>query len=219
MRARSTIVVGLIATFAVACITSAATISPISSPGGFLSGSTTTDDFEFGAPNDPPASVSPFEFEDAPKLGLAEKWTAGVTPSGKMGLVEFYPDGPLQINFATPVHEIGMFFGNDDFGRVFNANLELFDASNVSLGKIQVRSNGNDQADQYIGARSSVAVKSARIYYDQPNAQLLSVYIDDLKIGTIVPEPSSVALATCSLAGLIVGARRASGGMLCSRGG
>ena len=88
-----------------------------------------------------------------------------------------------------------MFFGNDDFGRIFNANLELFDANNVSLGKVQVRSNGNDQADQYIGARSSVPATSALIYYDQPNAQLLSVYIDDLKVGALVPEPTCAVMS------------------------
>jgi hypothetical protein len=195
MRHFSIFAFGVLAAIAAVCVASAATITPISSPGGFLAGTTVIDDFEVGAHNDPPASAPPFGFEGSSKLGSAEKWTAGVTSSGKLGLVEFYPDSPLRIDFGTPVNEVGMFFGNDDFGRVFNANLELFDANNVSLGKVQVRSNGNDQADQYIGARSSAPARSALIYYDQPNAQLLSVYIDDLKVGALVPEPTCAVMA------------------------
>src|SRR5262245_42782205 len=183
-------------------IASAATITPIPGPGGFLSPITYTDDFEVGADKSSPPNTPPFTFESTAKLGLASAWTAGVTSSGVKGLVESYDSNPLEIVFASPVNEVGMYFGNDDFGRVFNANLELFDANNASLGKVQVRSNGNDQADQFIGARSSLPARSALIYYDQPNAQLLSVYIDDLRVGALVPEPSSLALVTCGLMGV-----------------
>lgn len=207
---RSICVIALAAVVVPAYLTQAATITRISSPGEFLAGTTVIDDFEAGAHNDPPPSAAPFGFEGTSKLGSAEKWTGGVTSSGKLGLVEFYPDSPLQINFAMPVSEVGMYFGNDDFGRIFNVNLELFDANNVSLGKVQVRSNGNDQADQYIGARSNGPARSALVYYDQPNAQLLSVYIDDLKVG-LIPEPSSVVLAVCGLAGLLAGTRQVAG--------
>jgi hypothetical protein len=58
-------------------------------------------------------------------------------------------------------------------------------------------SNVNDFADQYLGARSPTAVKSAAIYYQRPEAQTFAVYIDDLKVGFFVPEPSSVIAALC----------------------
>lgn len=183
-------------------------ITPILDSSGFLSLTTITDNFEIGSPKTTPANTSQFTFMSTSQLGLAALWTAGVTPSGVQGLSEAIIDTPLRIIFNTPVNEVGMYFGNDDFNRVFNATLELFDAGDSSLGMVQVRSNGNDHADQFIGARSSVAAKSAAIYYQQPNAQSLSVYIDDLTVG-VVPEPTGAALAVCGLLGLAAGTLRA----------
>jgi hypothetical protein len=201
------IVIGLAAAFGAVRSASAAAIVPILGPGAFLAPTTITNNFEAGLPNATPANTPQFTFEGTAKLGLAQAWTAGNTPSGRMGLVEDVANEPLRIVFTTPVHEVGMYFGNDDFGRLFYATLELFDAGDVSLGAVQVRSNGNDFADQFIGARSGVAAKSAAIYYERPNAQLLSVYIDDLTVGGLVPEPSGIALAACGILGLATGAR------------
>jgi hypothetical protein len=207
-----TLIVALTATLTLAQSAGAATMSLISNPTGFNSPVTFTNNFETGAPSTPPANLPPFTFEVSSQLGLASLWTASVTSSGAQGLVEPVKTTPLPLKFvfATPVREVGMFFGNDDFGRIFNARLELFDAANVSLGSVLVRSNGNDKADQYIGVRSSAAAKSASISYDQPNAQLLTVYIDDLKVG-LIPEPASAGLALWAWFGLALVAHRARG--------
>ena len=200
-----TVVIGLIATFSAARSASAATLTPILGPGGFLSPTTITNDFETGAPETAPANTPQFTFEGTALLGTASSWTANTTSSGVQGLVESIANEPMRIVFTTPVNEVGMFFGNDDFNLVFNANLELFDAGNASLGSVQVLSNANDFADQYIGVRSDTAAKSAAIYYDRPAAQQVSVYIDDLKVG-LVPEPSGVALAVWGVLGLAASA-------------
>jgi hypothetical protein len=158
-----TLTLTLIASFAWAHFVWAATMTPISSPSGFNSSITFANNFETGAGGTPPANSPPVAFEASSQLGLASLWTASVTSSGAQGLVEPVKATPLALKFlfSSPVREVGMFFGNDDFGRIFNARLELFDAANVSLGSVIVRSNGNDQADQYIGVRSSVAAKSS----------------------------------------------------------
>ncbi len=204
-----TFVIAIIAILGAARSTLAATISPLLGPGDFLSPITYINNFEVGLPNTAPANTPQVTFPSTARLGLAQAWTDGITPSGKMGLVEDVVNEPLRFVFPTPVLEVGMYFGNDDFGRLFNATLELFDAGDVSLGSVQVRSNGNDFADQFIGARSSVAAKSAAIYYERPNAQSLSIYIDDLTVGGLVPEPSGIVLAACGIVSLAAGGRRA----------
>ena len=201
-------IVGLVCLFGAASLSPAAILSPIVGPAGFTSSTTFTDNFESGAPNTLPANTPAFTFETTARLGLASTWTGSITPSGLQGAVEESNNQPMKIEFTAPVSEVGMFFGNDDFGRVFNVNLELFDAANTSLGTVQVLSNGNDAADQYIGARSPVPVKSIAISYAQPNAQLLAVYIDDLKVGVAVPEPAGVALLLWGLLGLATSRRR-----------
>jgi hypothetical protein len=202
------LILALTATLTLAHSARSATMTPIASPTGFNSSVTFTNDFEDGAPSNPPVNLEPFTFEPSSQLGSAFFWTDSVTSSGTQGLVEPADTTPLPLKFvfSSPVREVGMFFGNDDFFRVFNARLELFDAADVSLGSVTVRSNGNDQADQYIGARSSAAAKSATISYDQPNAQLLTVYVDDLKVG-LIPEPASGALALSSCLGLAISVR------------
>ena len=200
--------IAIVAILGAARVVPAATISSLSGPADFTSPITFTDDFETGLPNGVPANSSQFTYEGTDKLGLAEAWTDGQTSSGRMGLVATVDSEPLRIVFNTPVHEVGMYFGNDDFGRLFYATLELFDENDDSLGAVQVRSNGNDFADQFIGARSGIAAKSAAISYERPNAQLLAVYIDDLIVGALVPEPSSAALAASGLLWLAAGAFR-----------
>jgi hypothetical protein len=197
----------LSATLSAPQIVSAALITPLSGPNDFVSAVTYTDDFESGVVNSPPLNTPPFTYDGASQLGLASLWTAGVTPSGLQGLVKSANLSPLKFVFASPVGEVGMFFGNDDLGRIFDARLEIFDAADNLLGFVLVRCNGNDKADQYIGVRSSAPVKWAQISYDQPNAQTLSVYVDDLRVG-MVPEPANVTLVLCGCFALAAVARR-----------
>jgi hypothetical protein len=194
---RCLFLVGLFASSIIASnIADAAILTPVSSPNEFLAPVTYTNNFEDGAANSSPPATIPFTFESSAKVGLASAWTAGTTSSGLKGLVESVEDKPMRIQFSQPVGEVGMYFGNDDFGRKFDAILELFDASQVSMGLVKVRSNGNDLTDQFIGVRSSAPVMSATIAYQQPNAQLLSVFIDDLRVG-LIPEPTSMVMLIC----------------------
>lgn len=174
-------------------LVSGATITQIFGPESFISATTIANNFEGGVVNTPPANTSEFTFENTALLADAKSWNDNGTSSGSQGLVESAENEPMRIFFTTPVSEVGLFFGNDDFSLKFNANLELFDAGNNSLGRVQVACNANDAADQYLGARSDFAVASIAISYDRPAAQHLSVYIDDLMVG-LIPEPSSVAL-------------------------
>lgn len=198
MPPRYIFVVALIAFSVSANSALAAILTPIASPSGFKSTVKYVDNFDNGTANMPAASNSPFTYEPTSKVGLASLWTAGETSSGDKGLMESIDDSPMRIVFDMPVYEIGMYFGNDDFGKLFDATLELFNAADVSLGTVKVKSNGNDKADQFIGARSTVGAMSAKIYYQQPNATKLSVFIDDLTVS--IPEPASLGLALCGLA-------------------
>ena len=141
---------------------SASIILPILSPAGFVSPTTFTNDFETVV------NTPQFTFDSTAELDTADLLSGGVTSSGMQGLKEFQnqvnPNGPLNVTFPVPVHEIGMFFGNDDFNFQFNAILEVFDAANVSLGNVQVPANVNDFVDQYIGLRSDTPIKSAVIF-------------------------------------------------------
>jgi hypothetical protein len=184
----------------------AASLTPILGPGGFTSPTTFTHDFEGETVNAAPANTAQFTFEPTSKLVPASLWTDSVTPSGTQGLVEAVDVEPMTIAFNSPVHEVGAFFGNDDFDLTFQVVLEIFDAANSSLGSVQVAANSNDFADQYIGVRSDTAIKSAAFYYQRPNAGELSVYIDDLKVGVAVPEPTGLLLV---LSGMLILAVRA----------
>jgi hypothetical protein len=184
-----------------ACSARAASLVPILGPGDFTSISTAIHNFDdVGVINTPQ-----FTFEGTVQQGLASEFTANNTPSGARGLVELVQpvsNEPLIVQFAAPVSEVGLFFGNDDpafEAGPFDAYLELFDAAHQSLGVAQVESNVNDFADQYLGARSDTPVKSAAIYYQRPEAKTFAVYIDDLKVGFFVPEPATAAIAFFSV--------------------
>jgi hypothetical protein len=209
-----------IAAFGAARSATAVGLTPLLGPGDFLFSPTTTVDFEDGIPDAPPLNTSQITFEPTTEVDFATSWTGGVTPSGLLGLVETFNDEPMTFVFTVPVREVGMFFGNDEFafgGGHFNAILEVFDAANSSLGSVQVASNANDFADQYIGVRSDTAIKSAAISYQRPEADTFAVYIDDLKVGGLVPEPSGLALAACGVLWLAAGVRRICPGVPYSR--
>ena len=175
---------------------SASILTPIAGPNDFSSATTITNDFESAI------NLPQFTFDATAELELALVLSGGVTSSGAQGLKEFNnqmnPNGPLNVTFAVPVQEIGMFFGNDDFNFQFDAILEVFDAANASLGSVQVAANRNDHVDQFLGVRSDTPIKYAAVSYQRPQAQQLAVFIDDFKIGVgtaIVPEPTSAAVA------------------------
>ena len=159
----------------------AAVITQLLSPGEMTS-PTLINDFETVKDN---ADVT---FNATSTLITASAATEGVTPSGLRGLSEEDENEPLTAILASPAFEIGMWFGNDDFGLVFNAVLEVF-AGAASLGSVSLPSNANDYADQFIGLRSNMAFDEVRISYERPAAEGLSIYIDDFYVG--VPEPAS----------------------------
>jgi hypothetical protein len=186
-------------------VASAAMLTPLASPAGFTSPTTYSNDFESAI------NMPQFTFDATAQLVLATIMSGGTTSSGVQGLREYVENGPLNVTFASPVHEIGMFFGNDDFGFQFNAVLEVFDAANASLGSVQVAANRNDHVDQFLGVRSDTPIKSAAIFYQRPQAQSLAVFVDDFRIG-IVPEPTGVVLIMASLLCLAAGFRSHRGG-------
>jgi hypothetical protein len=204
---RRSILIAVGATLLIARFGTAAMMTPITSPAGFNSAVTYVDHFEADPTAARPQDTEHFKFEESALVGLSSLWTDSVTPSGEKGIVEPTANAPLRFEFDQPATEVGMWFGNDDFGRVFDAKLELFNAANVSLGFVLVRSNGNDQADQFIGARSAAGAKYAQVSYNQPTAQLLTVYIDDLKVG-FVPEPAGALLTVCGCLGIALLVRR-----------
>jgi len=86
--------------------------------------------------------------------------------------------------------------------------LEVFDAGNNSLGSITVAANRNDFADQFIGLRSDTAFRFVNISYQRPNAQELSVYIDDFgRSDYTVPEPGTSLLLLSGL-GIVFALRK-----------
>ena len=131
----------------------------------------------------------------------------GVCPSPIQGLAEFIADEPLGAMLTSPATEVGVTFGNDDFGLVFNALLSIFSPGDVFLGQVMVLSNGNDFADQFIGLRSTIPFTRVDIAYQRPQAQGLAVFVDDFAVNAAaVPEPATLLLLGTGLAA--VGVRR-----------
>ncbi len=93
----------------------------------------------------------------------------------------------LNINFASPVSQVGAYFGNDT--PPLTATLSLFDASNVLVGSSSLRANGNLSVDQFLGLKSSVPFTRARFDYDTLDR---AVVIDDLVFQAITPPPPPI---------------------------
>jgi hypothetical protein len=115
------------------------------------------------------------------------------------------PQGPsthLNVEFGTPVREVGAFFGNDRDGpAVFDSlRLSVFGAAGESLGTVSVVSNRNGDTDQFIGLRSDTPFVRARFEHDAPQ---YGVGIDDLSF-TAVPEPGALWAAGVGAAGSVL---------------
>lgn len=83
-----------------------------------------------------------------------------------------------------------MYFGNDDFGLIFDAKLAVFDLMGLMLGSVVVTSNGNDYADQFIGLRSDTPFRLVSLSYARPDAGALSLYVDNFMVGITPPQVS-----------------------------
>ena len=164
-------------------------ITQLSGFGDFLGNVSASNDFESTV------NVAGITFDATAYRDSACSWAGCVTPSGVWGLVEPEFNEPLRAVLGTDAYEVGMFWGNDDYGYTFNAILRVYDAGNTLLGSVIVAANRNDLADQFIGLRSDTAFRYVDFSFQRPEAQGLYDYIDDFKVSDYqpnsVPEPAS----------------------------
>ncbi|MDX1430995.1 MAG: hypothetical protein R3286_00980 [Gammaproteobacteria bacterium] len=160
----------------------AVTITQLDSESAFLSTSVFSTDFETSVNSDL------WIFDSSASVTAASSAVRGMTPSGMKGLTEPRGREPLTAFLLVDAYEVGMYFGNDDFGSIFDAELTVFDALGTLLGSVVVESNGNDYADQFIGLRSLSPFRFVTLSYERPAAGGLSLYVDDFYLG-ITPPP------------------------------
>jgi hypothetical protein len=160
-----------------------------------------TNDFETGV------DTPQVNFNSSAFPSQASTSAGGVTTSGKLGLSESSANDPLSAFLLTPAIEVGMFFGNDDFGLKFDVTLTALDLFGNPFGSVSVKSNGNDHVDQFIGLRSDTEFERVELSYSRPGAKSLSLFIDDFTIGvggTTVDEPGAFGLLLCALLAMII---------------
>jgi hypothetical protein len=176
----------------------AANVTQLVGPGGL----TLVNDFESVRDN---SAVNFLSSTDAARE-LAFRWTSSVTPSGTWGLVEIGFQAALVGTLSSPATAVGLWFGNDDFGLVFDAILRVYSGATL-LGSVSLASNGNDFADQFLGLESDTPFDSFDVLYQRPEAQMLAVYVDDVYVRA-APESDTLALFGLGLAGLGLSLRR-----------
>lgn len=136
-------------------------------------------------------------FDSTVVTGFAFESSSSVTTSGTRGARDASAVAPMEGTLTVPATAIGLWFGNDDFGAIFNAVLSVYSGASF-LGSVSVSSNGNDYVDQFIGLASDTAFDRFAIVYQRPEAGVLDVFIDDLHL-TTVPEPSACGLASVAV--------------------
>lgn len=138
------------------------------------------------------ANSSAVVFDPTVTTGLAFQTSSGVTTSGARGALDAFANAPMEGGMTIPVSGLGFWFGNDDFGAIFNAVLSVYSGQTL-LGSVSVTSNGNDHVDQFIGLTSDSPFDRFIVTYERPQAGVLDVFIDDLYLSP-VPEPTGLAL-------------------------
>lgn len=175
------IAAALVATCLLSFEAGAVTITQLSSEHAFGSPDVFSTDFESGV-NSPL-----WIFDSTVTVTDASSAVQGETPSGMKGITESRGREPLAAFLLVDAYEVGMYFGNDDFGLIFDAELAVYDMLGTMLGSVVVESNGNDFADQFIGLRSDSPFRLVTLSYQRPEARALSLYVDDFFVGISPP--------------------------------
>jgi len=188
-----------------ACAGHAAVITPLGSVDDFVSPQVLTNDFEGQV------DVQGLHFDNTASVMPAISFSRNVTTSGFFGLLESRRNDPLTAFIDTPAYEVGLNFGNDDFGLRFDATLSIFDSAGAPIGSVSVGSNGNDFVDQFIGLRSDTPFSVVAFGFGRPNARGLDIFVDDFSVGLgppVVAEPPVALLLLPALAGLTLARRK-----------
>ncbi len=136
---------------------------------------------------------------------------------GDIFLTNFPVDETVTINFATAIRGFGAYLTNNDFG-AFTTTLDAYGAGDVLFGSATLGGTSSGTADGsalFIGLLSSLKdVVRVDVSVSDTNG-LSSFGIGELALVTSappsneIPEPSTVALVSLSLAGLALLRRRA----------
>jgi hypothetical protein len=148
------------------------------------------------------AGASNFERRDQ---GIG--WAGNFAPGEKL-LWSLGANGPMTFLFNSLIQGFGLQIQANFFGP-FTAELEAFDASNLSLGSVTLAGNSTADGDDsaiFIGVLSSaIDIQSVVVKVPVAFSNPQDFAINGPRIqteGTVVPEPASMALAGAALLGL-----------------